>query len=218
MQREYSRAMIISCLIFDRLTTLDAIGPMTVLARLPGAEVHFVGLKKGEIRSVESKLGLIIDHDLESAPESDILLVPGGPGVRALLENESLLSWIRDTHKTAQWVASVCTGSLLLGAAGILRGRKATTHWNALTELEQYEAESVSQRVVVEGNIITGAGVSAGIDMALMLVSLMMGEEIARAIQLKIEYDPAPPFDGGSPSKETAKIIALARGGLSLKA
>ena len=153
--------MIISCLIFNRLTTLDAIGPVTVLARLPNAKVNFVGLKKGEIRSVE-KLGLIVDHDLESAPECDILLVPGGPGVRALLDNKSILSWIRNTHQTAKWVASVCTGSLLLGAAGILKGRKATTHWNALRKLEQYGAESVSKRIVVEGNIITGAGVSAG--------------------------------------------------------
>ena len=112
----------------------------------------------------------------------------------------------------------MCTGSLLLGAAGILKGCKATTHWNALKELEQYGAESVSKRVVVDGNIITGAGVSAGIDMALMLVTLMVGEEIARAIQLKIEYDPAPPFDGGSPAKESSKIITLARGGLKIKA
>ncbi len=209
--------MIISCLIFDQLTTLDAIGPVTVLARIPNTEVHFVGLKKGAIRSVESKLGLIVDYDLKSAPASDILLVPGGPGVHALLDNNSILSWIQERHQTAKWVASVCTGSLLLGAAGILKGCRATTHWNALRDLEQYGAEPVSERIVIEDNIITGAGVSAGIDMALMLVSLMMGEEIARAIQLKIEYDPAPPFNGGSPSKESSKVIALARGGLKLK-
>ncbi len=207
--------MIVSCLLFDRLTTLDAIGPVTVLARMPGTDVQFVGLYKGEVRSVQSGLGLITDHDLESAPQCDLLLVPGGPGVRALLDNEPALSWIRKTHRDAQWTASVCTGALLLGAAGLLKGHDATTHWNAQQELATYGARPTRKRIVVSGNIITAAGVSAGIDMALTLVSLVRGEDIARAIQLKIEYDPAPPFDGGSPDKESIDIVALARGALT---
>jgi len=206
--------MIVNCLLFDRITTLDAIGPITVLARLPNANVNFIGLKQGHIRSVESNLGLIVDYDLETAPKCDILIIPGGPGVRDLLENESLLSWLRDVYDSITWLGSVCTGSLLLGAAGLLRGKKATTHWNAINDLEKYGAIPVSKRVVREGKIVMAAGVSAGIDMALSLASMIKGEEIARAIQLKIEYDPSPPFDGGSPSKETTEVIALVQKGL----
>jgi len=206
--------MIVNCLLFDRITTLDAIGPITVLARLPNANVNFIGLKQGHIRSVESNLGLIVDYDLETAPKCDILIIPGGPGVRDLLENESLLSWLRDVYDSITWLGSVCTGSLLLGAAGLLRGKKATTHWNAINDLEKYGAIPVSKRVVREGKIVMAAGVSAGIDMALSLASMIKGEEIARAIQLKIEYDPSPPFDGGSLSKETTEVIALVQKGL----
>ena len=159
-------------------------------------------------------LGLIVDYDLETAPKCDILIIPGGPGVRDLLENESLLSWLRDVYDSITWLGSVCTGSLLLGAAGLLRGKKATTHWNAINDLEKYGAIPVSKRVVREGKIVMAAGVSAGIDMALSLASMIKGEEIARAIQLKIEYDPSPPFDGGSPSKETTEVIALVQKGL----
>ncbi|MGK0441544.1 MAG: putative intracellular protease/amidase [Pseudohongiellaceae bacterium] len=209
--------MIINCLLFDRLTTLDAIGPMTVLSRLPDVEVNYIGLQKGLIRSVESKLGLMIDHNLSSAPGCDILIVPGGPGIRDLLHNQPLLTFIKNTCDSAKWTASICTGSLLLGAAGLLQGKKATTHWNVLNDLKKYGATPVSERVVIEGNLIMGAGVAAGIDMALTLSSMIESEKTARAIQLKIEYDPAPPFNGGSPSKESTEVIALARGGLQAK-
>lgn len=210
--------MVINCLIFDRITTLDAVGPITVLSRLPDVEVNFVGLRKGLIRSVESKLGLMADHDLQSAPDSTIFVVPGGPGIRELLNNDTLLSFVKGSCSSADWVCSVCTGSLLLGSAGILRGKKATTHWNALEDLKVYGAIPVSERVVVEGNIIMAAGVAAGIDMALTLVARIMGEHVARAIQLKIEYDPAPPFDGGSPTKESDEVIAMASSGLKSSA
>lgn len=203
--------MKISCLLFDRMTTLDAIGPTTILSRLPGAEISFVGLKKGEIRSVQSRLGMMADYDLASAPQSDIIIVPGGPGVRDLLNNQEVLNWLRSGYRSAKWMVSVCTGSLLLGAAGLLQGRKATTHWTAFQELRNFGAKPVSERIVLDGRLVMGAGVSAGIDMALTLVSIIAGEEAARAIQLKVEYDPQPPFSGGTPQKETLEIIDLVR-------
>ncbi len=203
--------MKISCLLFDRMTTLDAIGPTTILARMPGAEISFVGLEKGEIRSVQSKLGMIADYDLANAPSSDIIIIPGGPGVRDLLGNQKVLNWLRSEYRSAKWIVSVCTGSLLLGAAGLLQGRKATTHWTAFDELRNFGAKPVAERMVIDGRLAMGAGVSAGIDLALALVSLITDEDTARAIQLKIEYDPQPPFSGGTPQKESADIIDLVR-------
>ncbi len=203
--------MNISCLLFDRMTTLDAIGPTTILARMPGAKVSFVGLNKGEIRSVQSELGMVADYDLADAPSSDIIIIPGGPGVRDLLGNQRVLNWLRSEYRSAKWIASVCTGSLLLGAAGLLQGRKATTHWTAVDELRSFGAKPVSERVIIDGRLAMGAGVSSGIDLALSLVSLLTDEETARAIQLKVEYDPQPPFSGGTPQKESAEIIDLVR-------
>ncbi|MDX1514744.1 MAG: DJ-1/PfpI family protein, partial [Gammaproteobacteria bacterium] len=189
--------MNIACLVFDQITLLDAVGPVEVLSRLPGAQTQFVGPVKGPVRSSRSAFTVNADWSLNEVTSPEILLVPGGPGVRALLEDDTVLDWVRQVHESTQWTCSVCTGSLLLASAGLLRGLPATTHWNAMDDLKRYGAHAVNERVVVNGKIVMGAGVSAGIDAALTLASLIAGEDIARAIQLRIEYDPQPPFDAG---------------------
>lgn len=206
--------MNIACLVFDQITLLDAVGPMEVLSRIPGASARIVAPENKPLRSSNSGFRLMPDCVLEELTSADILLIPGGPGVRPLLEDKRVLDWVRAVHRTTEWTASVCTGSLLLAAAGLLEGLAATTHWNALTDLERYGAKPVKQRVVVDGKIVMGAGVSAGIDMALTLASLVAGEAVARAIQLRIEYDPKPPFDAGSPDRVDEIVLDLARGGL----
>lgn len=206
--------MNIACLVFDQITLLDAVGPMEVLSRIPGAKVEYVAKTKELVRSSKSRIQLMPDCLLEEMDTADILLVPGGPGVRPLLEDSQLLDWVRRVHQTSQWTTSVCTGSLLLAAAGLLHGLPATTHWNALADLRRFGANPVRDRVVVNGKVVMGAGVSAGIDMALTLVSLVAGEAVARAIQLRIEYDPQPPFDAGAPDRVDEIVLDLARGGL----
>jgi putative intracellular protease/amidase len=206
--------MKIACLLFDQITLLDAVGPVEVLSRIPGATVEFVAKKKASLLSNKSRFRLAPDRLLEDMDAADIVVVPGGPGVRPLLEDARVLEWVRRVHRSSQWTASVCTGSLLLAAAGLLKGLPATSHWNALAELERYGAKAVGERVVVNGKIIMGAGVSAGIDMALTLASLAAGEAVARAIQLRIEYDPKPPFDAGAPDRVDEMVLELARGGL----
>lgn len=206
--------MNIVCLLFDQITLLDAVGPVEVLSRIPGAEVEFVAMEKEPLVSNKSRFRLLPDRVLEEVDSADIVVLPGGPGVRPLLTDSRLLEWVRHVHRSSQWTASVCTGSLLLAAAGLLDGLPATTHWNAVTELERYGAKAVRERVVVNGKIVMGAGVSAGIDMALTLASLAAGEAVARAIQLRIEYDPKPPFDAGAPDRVDEIVLELARGGL----
>lgn len=206
--------MNIACLVFDQITLLDAVGPMEVLSRVPGAKVALVAKKKEILSSSRSGFQLLPDCDLDEVNAADIVVIPGGPGVRLLLEDSRVLDWVRQVHHSSQWTASVCTGSLLLGAAGLLRGLPATTHWNAVSDLERYGAHPVRERVVVNGKIVMGAGVSAGIDMALTLASLIAGEAVARAIQLRIEYDPKPPFDAGAPDRVDGIVLELARGGL----
>ncbi len=206
--------MNIACLVFDQVTLLDAVGPIEVLSRIPGSSVRIVAPDNKPLSASKSGFRLIPDCVLEELSSADILLVPGGPGVRPLLKDERVLDWVRGLHRTTEWTTSVCTGSLLLAAAGLLQGLAATTHWNALSDLERYGAKPVKQRVVVEGKIVMGAGVSAGIDMALTLTSLVAGEAVARAIQLRIEYDPKPPFDAGSPDRVDEIVLDLARGGL----
>jgi transcriptional regulator GlxA family with amidase domain len=202
------RAMKTTILIFDGLTALDAIGPYEVLRNVPGWEVEFVGPRRGEIRTDSGTLGLQADKALEEAGGSEIVLVPGGVGNRPLLEDERLLEWLRQASAEATWTTSVCTGSLVLGAAGLLRGRRATSHWLYLEQLREYGAEPVSGRFVEDGRVLTAAGVSAGIDMALHLVGREAGPEVAEAVQLGIEYDPQPPFDAGSPHKAAEPIVA----------
>lgn len=199
--------MEIAILLFDRLTALDAVGPYEVLSRIPGAAVKFVAKETGPKRTDAGSLALVADYTLDQVPAPDIVVAPGGPGQSALMDDEPVLAWLRKTHETSKWTASVCTGSLLLGAAGLLGGLKATSHWMAYDALRSLGAEAVSDRVVIEGKIITAAGVSAGIDMALTLVAKECGDDMAQAIQLSIEYDPQPPFDAGSPAKAPAAIV-----------
>jgi len=207
--------MDIALLVFPRLTALDAIGPYEVLQRLPGAQVRFVGAERGMVRTEQGMLGIVADYDTSEVTSADILVVPGGIGTRALVSHEPLLEWIRAIDAGSTWTTSVCTGSLLLGAAGLLAGLKATTHWAALDLLEPYGATPVSERVVEQGKIITAAGVSSGIDMALRLAAHVAGDEIAQAIQLGIEYDPQPPFDSGSVAKATEAVRNLTLAGLA---
>ena len=203
--------MEIAILLFDRLTTLDAVGPYEVLSRLPGATVKMVAKHAGALRNDTGSLALVADYELAEVLQPDIVVIPGGPGQMALMDDEAVLNWVRHAHATSKWTASVCTGSLVLGAAGLLKGLRATSHWLAYDALRALGAEPVAERVVIEGKIITAAGVSAGIDMALTLVARECGEVMAQSIQLGIEYDPQPPFDAGSPSKAPATIVERLR-------
>jgi putative intracellular protease/amidase len=199
--------MDIAIPIFDRLTALDAIGPYEVLSRLPGYRVRFVAVKAGPYQTDNKQLTLMADDPLSAVPRPEIIMVPGGFGTRALMTPNPLLDWIAKAHETTQWTTSVCTGSLLLGAAGVLKGLEATTHWSVLDQLAELGAKPVEHRVVVQGKVVTAAGVSSGIDMALMLVAKIAGDDLAQAIQLGIEYDPQPPFNAGSPRKAPAHIV-----------
>lgn len=203
--------MQIALVLYDRLTALDAVGPYEVLSRLPDAEVVCVGHRRGEVRSDVGSLGLTVDALLEDVPAPEVVVVPGGPGQVALMDDEPLRRWLQAVHETSVWTTSVCTGSLLLAAAGLLAGKRATSHWLALEQLRALGAEPVQGRSVVDGKIITAAGVSAGIDMALELAALMAGPELAQAVQLGIEYDPHPPFDAGSPDTAPPAITELLR-------
>jgi putative intracellular protease/amidase len=199
--------MDIAILIYDRFTALDAVGPYEVLSRLPNYKVTFVAEEPGLKRTDTGRLGLGVDGTLKDFPNPEIVLVPGGPGQAALMEDGPVHEWLRGAHETSEWTTSVCTGSLILGAAGLLDGKRATSHWLALEELGSLGAEATSERVVFDGKLVTGAGVSAGIDMALALAGKIAGEELARGIQLGIEYDPEPPFDAGSPEKAPPEIV-----------
>ena len=198
--------MQIAIPLFDRFTALDAVGPYEVLARVPGAEVTFVAAERGPVRNDSRSLALVADGSFGDVHSADVLVVPGGPGTRAMLDDEALIDWIRRLHATTQWTTSVCTGSLLLGAAGILQGLRATTHWLHLERLAEFGAVPTDERVVIEGKVITAAGVSSGIDMALTLAARIGGDDGARAVQLSIEYDPQPPFDSGHLSKASAAV------------
>ncbi len=204
--------MKIAIVLYDRLTALDAIGPYEVLSRLPGAELCFVGAEAGPVRTDNGMLTLLAERAVAEVPAPDIVLVPGGPGEVAERAGGALLDWLRAVDQTSTWTTSVCTGSLILAGAGLLAGRRATSHWLALGELGALGAQAVSERVVFDGKYVTAAGVSAGIDMALGLVQRIAGAELAQSIQLGIEYDPQPPFDSGSPTKAPAAIVALLEG------
>lgn len=197
-------------LLYDEMTCLDAMGPYEVLASLPGNEVWFVAERRGEIRPDTRALGLVADRSIADVDAADVLVVPGGNEAKQR-ENRALLAWIRQIHEKTQWTTSVCTGSLILGAAGILEGRVATTHWMRHDVLRSYGATPTLERVVVDGKIITAAGVSAGIDMGLRLVQKLAGDEMSQAIQLAIEYDPQPPFDAGSPAKAPTPVVDAVR-------
>jgi putative intracellular protease/amidase len=204
--------------LYDRFTALDAVGPYEVLARVPGATVTFVGECTGPVRTDTGALAITVDATLADIGSPDVIVVPGGPGTRAMLQPGPLHEWIRAAHPTTQWTTSVCTGSLILGTAGVLEGLEATTHWSSLDLLAPLCARAVDdRRVIPQGKVVTAAGVSSGIDMALWLAAQIAGDDVARAIQLGIEYDPQPPFDAGAPSKaapEIRDLVAAAMGSL----
>ncbi|MEU2116258.1 DJ-1/PfpI family protein [Streptomyces sp. NPDC016459] len=204
--------MQIAVLLYEGFTTLDAVGPYELLARLPGAETVFVAKEAGPIRNDQGSLALVADKSLAEVPHPDIVLVPGGPGSRQAMDDPEIQVWLRTADGTSTWTTSVCTGSLILGAAGLLSGRRATTHWLAHEELRVLGAEPTGERVVFDGKYVTAAGVSSGIDMALHLLGRIAGDETAQTIQLLTEYDPQPPYDAGSPEKAPAAIVAHWRG------
>ena len=201
--------MQVAYLLYDRFTALDITGPHEVFNSVPGIESVFVGEVAGPYRNESDTLSLVADRSLTDVPSPDILVIPGGFGTRDLLDHEPLLDWIRAVDQTSTWTTSVCTGSLLLAAAGLLDGKPATTHWLARETLAELGAEPVPDRVVIDGKYVTGAGVSAGIDMALTLVAEVYGPEMAQAVQLGIEYDPQPPHDAGAPEKAPKEIVEL---------
>jgi transcriptional regulator GlxA family with amidase domain len=201
--------MQVAYLLYDRFTALDITGPHEVLNSVPGNESIFVAEAAGPIRNESDTLSLVADASLDEVRSPEIVVVPGGFGTRVLLDHEPLLSWLRQVHETSTWTTSVCTGSLLLAAAGLLDGAPATTHWLARDLLGKLGATPVPERVVEHGKIVTAAGVSSGIDMALRLVQRINGDEVAQAVQLGIEYDPEPPLDAGSPEKAPEPIVEL---------
>jgi len=204
--------MDIAILIYDGFTALDAVGPYEILSCLPKAKVHFVAKDVGPVRTHTKALSLMADFKLPDIPHPDIVVIPGGTkGTIVASKDEGILTWIRKAHESSKWTTSVCTGALILGAAGILQGLKATTHWYARDHLSQFGAEYTNERVVRQGKVITAAGVSAGIDMALHLAGEIAGKEVAQMIQLLIEYDPKPPFDSGSLMKADKSIIKIAQ-------
>jgi transcriptional regulator GlxA family with amidase domain len=203
--------MRVAALLFDQLTILDIVGPTEVVSWIPDVEIVWVGKEKGPVKAVPTGLIVTVDHTLDEISSADILMIPGGPGVRRLLDDETHLDWVRQIHGTTTWTTSICTGSLLLGAAGLLNGLTATTHWNAIQMLASFGATYSEDRVVPQGKIVTSAGVSSGIDMALWLIGQIVGDDAAKAAQLCIEYDPQPPYDAGAPSKAGADVVAYAR-------
>jgi putative intracellular protease/amidase len=199
--------MDIAILIYDRFTALDAVGPYEVLSRLPDARVAFVAEHAGPTRTDTRQLTLLAETSIEELAHPEIVLVPGGPGQSAMMADGPVHEWLRAADATSTWTASVCTGSLILGAAGLLTGARATSNWQALDELAALGVDVIPERVVFDGKYATSAGVTAGIDMALSLAAKIAGEQVAQAIQLGIEYDPEPPFDAGSPAKAPKEIV-----------
>ena len=204
-----SESLQVAIALFDRFTALDAVGPYEVLQRIPTLDITFVGHKRGEVRTENGLLGVTIDATFDEISSPDVLVFPGGVGTRALATDEVVLDWVRKVHETTVFTTSVCTGSLVLAAAGLLDGLTATTHWASYAELEKFGAVATPQRVVehLDQRIITAAGVSSGIDMALRLVELLYDQTAAEAAQLMIEYDPQPPFDCGSAEKADEEVM-----------
>ena len=202
--------MQIAIALYPDLTVLDVIGPYQVLTNVPDADVVLCAAERGRLTDDNGLIHFDIEHTFDDVPTPDVLVVGGGFGTRSLMRSDSaIVEWIRAAHETTTWTTSVCTGSLLLGAAGVLEGKPATTHWNAVHHLEAFGATYSTDRVVTSGKVITAAGVSAGIDMALTLVARLQGDEVAQAVQLGIEYDPQPPFHTGSPLTAPAELVEL---------
>ena len=196
--------------LYDGFTALDAIGPYAVFTNVPDADVVMCAERRGRVRDDNGLLRLDVEHTFDDVADPDVVLVPGGVVTRRLARDGApIVEWLRTVHPTTTFTTSVCTGALLLGAAGLLTGRRATTHWIALEQLRAYGAEPCAERVVADGRLRTGAGVAAGIDLALQIVAELQGPETAQAIQLGIEYDPQPPFDAGAPGKAPTVIRDL---------
>jgi transcriptional regulator GlxA family with amidase domain len=203
--------MLIAIPLFDGVTALDAIGPYEILSRLPGATIKFVATEAGVKRNDQMSLGLVADFRLDEVSHCDVVVIPGGPGQASAAKDERLLAWLRHVDGTTSFTAAVCTGSLILGAAGLLRGRRATTHWLSVDALSAFGALHEDARVVIDGKYVTAAGVSSGIDMALALSARLADEQVAQAIQLSVEYDPQPPFKAGSPATAPSEVVELVR-------
>ena len=200
--------MKLAIALYDNFTALDAIGPYEVLSHLPGVQTVFVGREKRPFRTDTKACAIVADASFAEVDSAEIVLVPGGPDMRGIASDASLIAWLRKVHPTSQWTTSVCTGSLALAGAGILDGVEAVTHWAAMAALAQLGAKPVKERVVMRGKIVTAAGVSAGIDMALTLAAKIAGEGFARAMQLAIEYDPQAPFDSGNAQTASPELVA----------
>jgi cyclohexyl-isocyanide hydratase len=196
----------IAMVLFPGLTQLDLTGPFEVFARIPGARVTLVASARDVVHS-DTGLRILPDAVFEEVDACDVLFVPGGPGIGDAMRDDRLLAFVRDRGARAKWVTSVCTGALVLGAAGLLRDHRATTHWLSVDLLPVVGATHVDGRMVVDRNRVTGGGVTAGIDFALKLAAIVAGEDVAREIQLILEYDPAPPFDSGSPRRASSTLV-----------
>jgi cyclohexyl-isocyanide hydratase len=205
---------LIGMVIFPRLTQLDMTGPYEVLARVPNTKVHLVAHSMAAVKT-DRGMEILPTTTFAGCPQLDLVMVPGGPGQQDLMEDEVVLEFLRRQARGAKYITSVCTGSLVLGAAGLLKGKRATSHWAALEHLKPLGATPVSEKVVMDGNIITGAGVTSGIDFALAVAAILEGEEIAKQIQLQIEYDPSPPFNSGSPQTASPEMLALVKSRLA---
>jgi cyclohexyl-isocyanide hydratase len=201
-------------LLFPKLTQLDMTGPYEVLARTPNTKVLLVAHSMAPVKT-DRGMEIVPTTTFADCPQFDLVMVPGGPGQQDLMEDEVVLAFLRRQAAGAKYVTSVCTGSLVLGAAGLLKGKRATSHWAALEHLKPLGAIPVSEKVVIDGNIITGAGVTSGIDFALKVAAVLEGEEVARQIQLQIEYDPAPPFNSGSPATAPAATLTTVKSRLA---
>jgi len=197
-------------LIFPELTQLDMTGPYEVLARLPNTKVLLVAHTMAPVKT-DRGMQIVPSITFAQCPQLDLVMVPGGPGQQQLMEDAVVIEFLQRQARGAKYVTSVCTGSLVLGAAGLLKGKRATSHWAAIDHLKLLGAIPVSEKVVIDGNVITGAGVTSGIDFALTVAATLEGEEIARSIQLQIEYDPAPPFNSGSPKTASAATVHAIR-------
>ncbi|MBB5120791.1 glutamine amidotransferase [Streptomyces eurocidicus] len=200
--------MQIAILLYPGFTSLDAIGPFETLSRLPGAETVLVAERPGPVRNESDNLALVAEAALTEVTRPDILVVPGGADTSGAMAPGAVQDWLRAVDATTTWTTSVCTGSLILGAAGLLKGRRATSHWLALDQLASFGAEPTGERVVTDGKYVTAAGVSSGIDMGLTLLGRIAGDRAAQSVQLLIEYDPQPPYDAGSPEKAPADLVA----------
>lgn len=203
--------MQIAVLLYDGFTALDAIGPYETLSRLDGAETVFVAERPGPVRTDNGAAVLVAEKGLDEVTRPDIVIVPGGPHPETEMKNPAVLDWLRAVDATTTWTTSVCTGSLLLASAGLLEGRRATSHWLYLDHLAPFGAEPTGERVVFDGKYVTAAGVSSGLDMGLGLLGRIAGDQYAQTVQLMCEYDPQPPYDAGSPDKAPAEIVARLR-------